>query len=88
MSAPGQTPGPWRYLKADGEIVHDHDDRGAMAIAWSDADYTLAAAAPELLEALVRLTDSHARLENARGSVVGTLTANARAVIAKAEGRQ
>ncbi len=45
------TPGPWRYLRHDGVIVHDHDDRGAREIGWNDADYMLAAAAPSLLAA-------------------------------------
>lgn len=34
-----------------------------------------------LKEALERITESHARLEAERGSVVGTLTANARAAL-------
>ena len=38
-------------------------------------------AGPRLFEELERLADSHARLERERGSVVGTLTANARALL-------
>lgn len=48
------TPGPWRYLAADGVIV-GKDRPGLRAtdeIAWSVADYRLIAAAPELLDAL------------------------------------
>lgn len=33
-------------------IVHDHDDRGAREIGWNDADYMIAAAAPDLLAVL------------------------------------
>lgn len=36
---------------------------------------------PLLVESLKRLIESHARLEQERGSVVGTLTANARLIL-------
>ena len=46
------TPGPWEYLKRDGVIVtHRPDIDVSHEIAWSDADYYLCAAAPDLLEA-------------------------------------
>lgn len=49
------TPGPWEYLPFDCRIVHQRCDHGAQEIAWSDADYRLIAAAPELRDALAAL---------------------------------
>ena len=46
------TPGPWEYLQSDGVVVTQASDFGAHEIAWSDADYRLVAAAPDLLAAV------------------------------------
>ena len=79
------TPGPWRYLRHDGVIVHDRSDYGAREIAWNDADYMLAAAAPELLVALrglLKHLESWKTIE-----VSGGWIQIAREAITKAEGR-
>ena len=57
-------------------------DRDGFFIRFPDAESAYAAlrainAYQKLVEALDRLADSHARLERERGSMVGTLTANA-----------
>ena len=78
------TPGPWRIdLKGGGPwILTDSDARGAREIAWSDADYRLIAAAPEMLEIVQVIAGS--RRKDDQGD---TLVNDARALLAKIEGR-
>lgn len=92
------TPGPWEYLPGDVEIVTQESDFGARSIAWSDADYRLIAAAPDLLAALRNArnllrnllvdfadTDGDEDTWNAGGNGYETLQ-EINAAIAKAEG--
>lgn len=83
------TPGPWRWLPSDNAIVHDASDYGAHEIAWSDADYQLMAASPDLLAALKSLS-AWLGGKCVEGDTIGSMRrmlADAARAIAKAEGR-
>lgn len=90
------TPGPWRsdFLEqgngplSGSFLVHDHDPMNPLAVAYSEENARLIAAAPELLKAL---KDCEARLdllvESGRYKMLDAVAAeNARAAIAKATG--
>lgn len=84
MSEQKFTPGPWRVDRHLGTIVGP--DGGPIA---GEANYTLAAAAPDLLEALqvvLKIIERHVGTSTA--AIEGTPIFMARAAIAKATGSQ
>lgn len=82
------TPGPWEYLHNDGVVVTQESDWGAREIGWSDADYRLIAAAPDLLSALKLVLPLAERyLAKAPTDPDNAILEDARAAIVKAEGR-
>lgn len=78
MSA--HTPGPWRINPGAGE-VRGADWNVIVADVGSDADARLIAAAPDLLDACVRLLDAVARGDHKAKAIDA-----ARAAVAKATG--
>jgi hypothetical protein len=91
MADPKHTPGPWwageRAPKHLGSVIAIMSSGTKVATgvahAWTEADAALIAAAPELLAALKAL-DPH--LDHIPGGIGGEID-DARAAIAKAEGR-
>ena len=96
MSASDHTPGPWQLHKSDDTLVIGTDGR---EVAEACGDYTeeaewprmeanarLIAAAPELLAALKR-AESHFGMLPSGMDEPGSVMAEIRAAIAKAEGR-
>jgi hypothetical protein len=92
------TPGPWRayvtewgdqseetgwIVGANGEWVSEYAGCGSHDAAWNEADFTLALAAPELLEALQNLVGDWPEGE---GMSLGERVRQAKSAIAKATG--
>jgi len=82
------TPGPWRRYEGDALIIVDHEGASLGEMSSGSprtprsvqlANAALAAAAPELYEALSAIID-----EDALPSYCGVLIDNARAALAKA----
>lgn len=82
------TPGPWKYIAYDDDVVTD-DERfsivGHHASVLED-DARLIAAAPELLEALEEMVDLFDGLVSGEYQPDSFTTQPARAAIAKAKG--
>lgn len=93
MSAPKHTAGPWAYLDI-GEVVREDDfDVTVATLDYgrenAEADGSLIAAAPDLLEALTKATTQIAVWRSINGDMVGALAEledECRAAIAKATG--
>jgi hypothetical protein len=89
------TPGPWTAressLSQDGNLWFIHADitrahSGRVAEAWNEANASLVAAAPELLEALREVVASWDGTRDVIGPTIKAKLARADAAIAKAEG--
>ena len=101
MTEAKQTPGPWRLAPAKdyagSELNIDAGPRGQSGFictaghrgdAEAEANARLIAAAPELLEALIAITDQLERIGDPRPGKDGAFIDEARAAISKATGAQ
>jgi hypothetical protein len=87
---PTHTPGPWRWLPKEGQFIVAANSRIVAEVpcqGCNPSDGPLIAAAPELLEALKAIVNSSDYGSPLEGDDNRPLMRNARAAIAKAEGR-